>query len=71
MYALHLDVVRLVSQATSKATRVTRIISIHLPQLTTSGENQTPQLNHKRWQNTQRKWELLDSDLEAPFFVTS
>ena len=29
-----------------------------------------PRSNCKRWQNTQRKWELLDSDLGAPISIT-
>ena len=41
MYALHLAVVRPISQAASKATRVIRIIRIHSPQIDKpSGKNQ-------------------------------
>ena len=70
MYALYLDVVHPISQAAPKATRVTSLISLHLPHQPPSGENPMPRSNRKQWKNTQTKQELLKSDLEVPISVT-
>ena len=63
MYALHRY--GLTDQlAAPKETWVTSLISLTF-ELTSQGENPTPRINPLRWQNPQRKQELLASDLET------